>query len=190
MHGDSLCGRRSRSTVPELNEVGDVVLTDPAAMRALADPARLSLLDRLRRDGPGAMHAEAEEHLRALEEVGLVERDESGRWRAVGRGILFEIPDDPEAAAAARALSNVMLMQYAGLPGRWVAEDEPRLDLKWARSAGLFNARVRMTPAELRELQEALERLLEPLINREPPSGAAQVRVLSYFLPEPTAAPS
>jgi len=176
--------------VPELNAVGDVVLTEPAEMRALADPARLSLLDRLRREGSVAMDAEAEEHLRALEDVGLVERDENGRWRAVGRGVFFEIPEDPAGAAAARALSNVMLLQYAGLPGRWVDEDEPRLDLEWARSAGLFNARVRMTSDELRELQEALERLLAPLFDRDPPAGAAHVRVLSYFLPEPAAAPS
>ena len=38
--------------MPELNAVGDLVLTDPAAMEALADPARLELLDDLRRAGP------------------------------------------------------------------------------------------------------------------------------------------
>jgi DNA-binding transcriptional ArsR family regulator len=183
----SRCGRPSRSAVAELNAVGDVVLTEPAAMRALADPARLSLVDRLRRAGPATaseLGADAEEHLRALAEVGLVERDESGRWSAVGRGVFFEIPDDPEGEAAARALSNVMLMHYVDLPGRWVVESEPHLDVEWARAAGLFNARVRMTSDELRELQEALERLLEPLINRDPPPGAAPVRVLGYFLPE------
>jgi hypothetical protein len=34
-----------------VNAVGDLVLTDPAAMRALAEPGRLALLDRLRREG-------------------------------------------------------------------------------------------------------------------------------------------
>jgi DNA-binding transcriptional ArsR family regulator len=174
--------------VPELNAVGDVVLTEPATMLALAEPARLALLDRLRRAGPSTsadLGTDAEEHLRALEEVGLVERDESGRWRAVGRGVFFEIPDDPEGQAAARALSNAMLLHYVDLPIRWVAENEPHLDVEWARAAGLFNARLRMTQDELRELQEALEQLLEPLITREPPAGAAHVRVLAYFMPEP-----
>jgi hypothetical protein len=34
--------------MPRMNSVGDLVLTDPAALRALADPVRLALLDRLR----------------------------------------------------------------------------------------------------------------------------------------------
>jgi hypothetical protein len=80
-----------------------------------------------------------------------------------------------------------MLLRYVDLPRRWVAEDEPRLALDWARAAGLFNARVTLTPDELRGLQEGLERLLEPLLTREPadrPAEASQVRILGYFMPE------
>ena len=36
----------------EVNAVGDLVLADPESMRAIADPFRLALLDRLRRGGP------------------------------------------------------------------------------------------------------------------------------------------
>jgi hypothetical protein len=32
--------------MPRVNSVGDLVLTDPAAMRAFADPFRFALLDR------------------------------------------------------------------------------------------------------------------------------------------------
>ena len=42
---------------PRVNAVGDLELTDPAAMRALAEPTRLALFDRVRRrarDGAGA----------------------------------------------------------------------------------------------------------------------------------------
>jgi hypothetical protein len=126
-----------------------------------------------------------EEHLCELEASGLVTHGE--RWAAVGKGFVFEIPDEPEGQAAARQLSRVMLLQYVDLPRDWVAEDEPRLGLEWARAAGVLNAGVTMTPDELRDLQEGLERLLEPLLTREPaeaPAEASRVRLLAYFLPE------
>jgi DNA-binding transcriptional ArsR family regulator len=178
-----------------INPVGDLVLTDPQAMRALADPVRLTLVDRLRRAGQATaaelsqqVHADpaaVEAHLRELERFGFVAGDD-GRWRAFGKGVFFEIPDDPEGQAAARRLSNVMLLHYVDVPRRWVAEDEPGLDLDWARAAGLFNARVSVTADELRGIQEELERVLEPYLNRaagEVPAGAGPVRILSYFLP-------
>jgi DNA-binding transcriptional ArsR family regulator len=181
--------------MPELNAVGDLVLTNPQAMRALADPVRLALHDRLRRQGPAtaaelAPHVDAtepavEEHLRKLEASGLVTGGD--RWEAVGKGFVFEIPDEAEGQAAARELSRVMLLQYVDLPRRWVAEDEPRLALDWARAAGLFNARVTVTPDELRGLQEELEGFLEPFLTREladRPADASEVRILGYFLPE------
>ena len=179
--------------MPELSAVGDIMLTDPRAMRALADPVRLALHDHLRRHGPAtaaelashvaATEPEIEEHLRALEASGLATRGD--RWEAVGKGFVFEIPDEPEGQAAARELSRVMLLQYVDLPRRWVAEDEPRLELDWARAAGLFNARVTVTPDELRGLQEGLEQLLERFLTRDPaPADASRVRILAYFMPE------
>jgi DNA-binding transcriptional ArsR family regulator len=178
----------------QVNSVGDLVLTDPRAMRALADPVRLGLLDRLRREGPvtaaelsSSLQAGGiKGHLETLERFGLVTRQEN-RWSAVAKGFVFEIPDDPEGQAAARRLGNVMMLNYVDLPRRWVADDEPRLKLDWARAAGLFNARLTVTPEEVRDLQEGLERLIEPLITREAddvPDDAARVRVLAYFLPE------
>ena len=70
-------------SVPALNAVGDLVLTDhPEAMRVLAAPLSLSLHDELRRGGPataaelaGRIQADpdtTQERLRQLEAVGLV----------------------------------------------------------------------------------------------------------------------
>ena len=184
-----------------LNAVGDLVLSDPREWRALADPLRLTLFDLVRRQGPAtstalAQHtdedtASIDDHLRMLESVGLVE--EAGtdggevRWGAAVKGIYFEIPEDPEGQRAARDLSNVMLAKYAALPAAWVGEDEPNLELEWARAAGLFNARVDLTADELRRIQDELELLLEPFTTRasqEMPAGVATVRILAYFLPE------
>jgi DNA-binding Lrp family transcriptional regulator len=178
----------------EINAVGDLVLSDPAAMRALGDSDRLTLHDRLRRDGAStvaelaasldAKHADVQERLRILEAAGLVERD-GPRWSVVGKGIFVQIPDDPEGQEAARQLSNTMLLQYVDLPRRWVAESEPRLTLEWARAAGLFNARVTLTADELGELQERLEELLAPYLTRDVvPEAADDVRILAYFMPQ------
>ncbi len=181
----------------KFNAVGDVVLEDPLAMLALADPARLSLHAVLRRHGPATVDELATllgddpravaAHLEALEEPGLVER--SGQtWTVVGKGIFFEIPDDPEGQSAGRRLSNAMLLQYADLPRRWVTDDEAQLPLEWARAVGLFNARLLVTPDELQQIQEALEALLEGYLTRQPsaaPAGAAHARLLAYFMPEP-----
>ena len=175
-------------SAPRVNAVGDLVLTDAEAMQALAEPGRLALLDRVRREGPvNAAELSAEGlQLEELERFGFVRRID-GAWEAVAKGFVFEIPDQPEGQAAARRLSGVMMASYADLPERWVAEDEPRLELDWARAAGLFNARVTVSADELRGLQDSLERLVEPYITREPdgvPAGARPARILAYFLPQ------
>lgn len=182
---------------PLVNSVGDLMITDLEAMRALADPFRLALLDRLRREGP-ATAAELSSslqqagpgvrtHLRELETFGLVSQA-GERWQAVAKGFVFEIPEDGEGQAAARRLSTVMMLGHADLTRRWVEDSEPRLELEWVRAAGLFNARTSVTPDELRRIQEGLEHLLEPFLSREAedaPAEARQVRILSYFMPEP-----
>jgi hypothetical protein len=184
-----------------LNAVGDLVLSGAHELRTLADPVRLTLFDLVRRLGTPtttalAQHADEDptstvDHLRALESIGLVDQagtdDGELRWEAAVKGIYFEIPDDPEGQRAGRDLSNVMLAKYAALPAAWIGEQEPKLELEWARAAGLFNARIDLTADELRGLQDELEQLLEPFTNRaseKMPVGAAKVRILAYFLPE------
>jgi predicted transcriptional regulator len=194
---------RRRFGMPDVNAVGDLVLTDdPDAMRVLAAPLSLQIHDELRHGGPASADELAtriqastdatRERLQQLQAVGLV--TSSGpradgtqrRWQACGTGFVFEIPDDPDGGAAARELSNAMVLYYVDLPRRWVTEDAPQLELSWARAAGLLNAGVTLTPDELRALQNGLEQLLEPFVNRDTdhlPADARRVRILSYFLP-------
>jgi hypothetical protein len=166
-----------------LNDVGDLIVEEPDALRAIADPYRLELIDRVRRGDP--VEAGDLPHLEALERLGFVAKD-GDRWSAVGKGIYFEIPEELAGQAAARELTKVMLLREAGRPRRWVDEAEPKLTLDWARAAGMFNARVRLTSDELRDVQEELERVLAPYTTRaEAPGDTVPVRVLAYFLPEP-----
>jgi predicted transcriptional regulator len=184
-----------------LNAVGDLVLSEPGELDVLADALRLTLFDLVRRYGPVTTAALAERSaedvsvvdrsLRALASYGLVD-EAAGQWTTDAKGIYFEIPAEPDAQRAARALSNVMLAQYASLPAAWVRDEEPQLGLEWARAAGLFNARVDLTPDELRGLQESLESLLEPFTTRshaDVPTEATTVRILAYFLPQPSRPP-
>jgi predicted ArsR family transcriptional regulator len=182
-------------TQVEVNDVGDMVLTEAAAMRALADPVRLALMDRLTRHGTATV-AELAAHVgieaepahtqvEQLAEVGLVVPDGDG-WRALGRGIFFEVPESgpEEVQIAARELANAMLLSYEKTPRDWVENTEPQLGLDWARSAGLFNAGLSVTADELNTIQADLEILLKPYLNRtEAPADSRRVRILAYFLP-------
>ena len=180
---------------PQVNEYGDVVLTEAAALRVMAEPGRLELFETLSRQGPltagvlaDLLGTDPPETLGRLNELaghGLV-IDSGGTWSTVARGVFFEIPDDPETADAARALSNVMLGRNVDLPRRWIADDEPRLDLDWARASGMLNAGFSATADELRAIQDQLEQVLAPYTGRaesDLPAGARRVRVLTYFLP-------
>ncbi len=171
---------------PQVNEVGDVVLDDARQLRALADQVALAAFTWLQRHGPAtagqvateldSVEEEVRSRLEELEAAGLAQRDQD-LWRCPGRGLFLQLPeDDPEAAAAARTLSSVMLLAVEHLPREWVATTEPLLDDAWAGSAGLFNAGVTLTAAELDDVQVELERVLMPYLNRaadDVPAGSA-----------------
>ncbi len=191
--------------------MGDFEVTDPQAMRALAHPVRLAVLSHLQRHGPStatrlAAHVDASPsvtswHLRHLSTFGLVAdspdpeggTDKRQRWwRAVARGIRLEMPASPEGRAAARLLRMQMMAQALAHPQRWLAEVEPELDEDWSRLAGSGSTGLRLTPAEARKLEEAIEALLVPYVRRideAVPAEAREVRVVRFFLPEPPARP-
>src|SRR3954466_4780302 len=103
----------------------DVRLEAPGAIRALAHPARLTIVDELYQGvertaselaeltglSPSAMSY----HLRALERWGVVERGDGRRdgrqrpWRACGRSLSFVT--DEESAAAADVIAAGYLQQ-------------------------------------------------------------------------------
>lgn len=191
------------------NPLGDLTITDPKTMRALAHPARLAILDLLRRHGPasasdlapgvGASASLVSWHLRHLAGFGLVRDSEPGadrryrRWEAVARGFRFEVPEDPddvEGRSAARLLSQQMFLRAEEVPARWVAEVEPGLDPGWRRLAGVSNTRVVVDADELAAIEDAFERVLAPYATRsaaDRPSGSRGVRLMRYVLPEGSA---
>jgi DNA-binding transcriptional ArsR family regulator len=190
------------------NRYGDFEITDPQALRALAHPVRLAILERLQRHGPatatllsshvGATPSVVSWHLRHLASYGLVKDWDGGRskrerwWQAAAKGFRFNLPDDAEGQRAARQLQGEMIAQYAEVPQQWLLHDEPRLGLRWRRLAGMANTRIVVTVEELRRLENDLERLLAPYVrrkNKKSPPGARSVRVLRYVMPEPDPEP-
>ncbi len=179
----------------EVNEVGDVVVTEAAMMLALADQDRLALLTRLQRHGPagipdlaaelGVSEGVLGEQLELLAGVGLVHDGPDG-WVAEGRGIFFDIPTDPEALDAARQLYAVMLLGSEDIPRRWADETVPQLELEWFQASGVFNAGVVLSPQELQDIQVKIEELMTPYTSRtaqDAPADGRRVRMLCYFLP-------
>ena len=103
-------------------------ITDPKAMRAMAHPIRLALLEALTDAGTltateagelvGESPANASFHLRQLAKYGFVEEAEGGTgrkrpWKLVHLGMSFtDVHDDPETATAARGLDRVLRDRY------------------------------------------------------------------------------
>ncbi|WP_329225575.1 helix-turn-helix domain-containing protein [Streptomyces sp. NBC_01460] len=188
------------------NRLGDIEIKDPQAMRALAHPVRLAILDRLLRHGPatatelapdvGATPSVTSWHLRHLAGFGLVRDSEPGpdrrrrRWEAAARGYRFETPQDEgdeEGRSAARLLSRQMFLRHGDLPSRWAAEVEPGLDPEWAGRAGLASTRVVVSADELAAIEDEIERVLAPYVTRDPaerPAGGRGVQLMRYALPE------
>jgi DNA-binding transcriptional ArsR family regulator len=185
------------------NPLGDLELTDPRAMRALAHPVRLAILEQLQRHGPatatqlaptvGATPSVTSWHLRHLAGFGLVRDSDAGNdhrqrwWEAAARGFRFEASGDEESQSAARVLSHQMFRQYGDLPHQWITEVEPHLDPDWRRLGGLANTRVVLSPAELEAVEKAIEQVLAPYVTRNPadrPTDGRGVRLMRYTLPE------
>ncbi|MEV6479801.1 helix-turn-helix domain-containing protein [Streptomyces sp. NPDC051576] len=185
------------------NRFGDMEISDPKAMRALAHPVRLAILERLQRHGAatasrlsphvGATPSVTSWHLRHLAGYGLVRDAEGGtdrrerRWEAVARGFRVGIPQDEEGRSAALVLAGEMFARNAELPLRWLTETAPELEPEWAGLAGADNTRIVVTADELASLKDALEELIAPYVLRKQdrrPQDGRDVRLLTYVLPE------
>jgi DNA-binding transcriptional ArsR family regulator len=181
------------------NPLGDIPITDPQAMRALAHPVRLAVLMHLQRNGPatatilsphvGATPSVTSWHLRHLATFGLVidapadevPGDRRQRWwKAVAKGFRFDPSDDPAAQMLAHQLYAMSREQV----DQWLTETAPLLSAEWLAVSGLSNTTVRLTTDELSTLAERIDELLAPFVHRAgAPVEARQVRILRHYLP-------
>ncbi|AEK43494.1 ArsR family transcriptional regulator [Amycolatopsis mediterranei S699] len=170
-------------------------IEDVELLRALAHPLRSALLNHLTAVGPrtasecaeavGSTASNCSWHLRQLAQFGLVERTEGedGRerpWRARQVGLeLGELADDPARRAAQLGVVGATLSHEQELTQRYL-DSLDDLDPAWRAATGLNTYALRITPAELTQLTEAIDALVRPFvgaIRTDAPAGARSVHV-------------
>lgn len=174
--------------LPARTRVRDVEL-----MRALAHPLRAALLNYLMAVGPrtasecaSAVDSTASNcswHLRQLGNWGLVERVEAtdGRerpWRAPLVGLDFgDLDGDLDVRAAQLAAAGTNLGADRELTERFV-DTAGRLEPEWQRAATVNTYSLRLSPAELTELNAAIDALVRPYVTTIRTDAPADARTV------------
>jgi Helix-turn-helix domain len=181
-------------------------LSDPKALRAYAHPVRMKLIVALRTRGAltatqagrllGESSGTCSFHLRQLAKYGLVEETGGGTgrekpWRATTTSTSWdELPETPEASAAASLLSETVAQWYFAELMRWL-EVRSGEDEKWQRAAFIGDRFLWVTADELdqvgRELLAVTDRYFERQIKPElRPKGARLATYLHLGFPNVT----
>jgi DNA-binding transcriptional ArsR family regulator len=178
-------------------------ITDPHALRALAHPLRLRLLEELAIAGPltatelaekvGESPANCSWHLRQLAKFGYIEEAPGGTgrqrpWRMILRSHTWGDPtDDAELTQAGDAAVDIVMdHEYQSLRDyrAWRARESPL----WHAAAGSTQAITWCTAEELDALNKAIGDLVTPYLARlaDPgsrPDGARLIRLVSWGIP-------
>jgi hypothetical protein len=179
-------------------------LTDPLAMRALAHPVRVALIELLAvvdtltatqaSELLGESPANCAFHLRTLAKYGFVEEAGGGRgrerpWRAADRHIsISTTQDDPRAAAAAGVLGRTWLDLWIERARQLFGSDTTLPG--WEHASGWSRTAVFLTPKETLDLRDQMRHLLEKYESRKSnpalrPPGALPVEWTVFNAPVP-----
>jgi len=173
-------------------------ITDPKAMRAMAHPARIEIMEHLTTTGAvvtatemagvvGLSPSATSYHLRELAKLGLVEQAPSRGdarervWRSTSSGWNVDpIEDGPEVREAEQVLVDVYLTRDFARMKEWIA-GQHREPKAWRDAVVLSGHMLLLTAEELTQLNAAVRELLEPYSRREriasAPEGARSVAV-------------
>jgi DNA-binding transcriptional ArsR family regulator len=178
-------------------------LTDPRAMRAMAHPVRLALMEALHDAGTLTATEAAERvgespsncsfHLRQLGKYGFVEEAPGGTgrqrpWRAVHTGMRFtDVQEDAETALAATTLANIVRERWFERARQGLA-DRPALPEEWRRVTGMDQFILYVTPEEMKAFNEEVlalfnrfrERIADPA---KRPEGSRPIEHVSFYYP-------
>lgn len=182
------------------NQTGDLDdVDDLRAVRALAHPLRLELLDLLRFEGPstatrlaqrlGESSGATSYHLRLLAHYGYIEAASGGggkreRWWQY-RERMTRVSGGRADDMGGRRLLAELLSREAYALDRFLAE-RSRL-ASWDEAAFLLTRAHRLTAAELTEFRRGVEDLLSHLRRADAeraPADALPVRILAFGFPQ------
>jgi hypothetical protein len=179
-------------------------ITDPLAMRALAHPARIAILQHLVLDGPatatecaqvaGLSPSACSYHLRALARYGFVGEDPAsaadGRhrpWRASVVAISFgEDPDQPDAVQAAGRLLAASMQARIGEVRAQYLERESDYAPEWRDASGMRQDVLHVTAQELAAVRAEFAALLSGYRRLNPadrPPGTRRVHAVLEMVP-------
>jgi DNA-binding transcriptional ArsR family regulator len=179
-------------------------ITDARAMRALAHPLRVALLEAVRRDGEitatraaellGESPGNMSWHLQTLAKYGFVEEAGKGRgrsrpWRATSDSRSFETGmTDPEIATAGEALERTFLERtYEQLREWW--SRRMTYPVKWRRAAFMTDSIRYLTAEELAAVMDEVDAIYSRYAERDDrgkrPPGALPVHLYAHGHPLP-----
>jgi DNA-binding transcriptional ArsR family regulator len=188
--------------VPSEPDDEPVRLTDARAIRALAHPARLAVIDALRNQGRTLTATEAAEvaglspsamsyHLRALAKWGIVREAESDdasdgrerRWQRAGAGFQFDPPAHGAEAATAFIASHYLDETRAQL-SHYLTNQARENDF-WRENAVMSYREAWLTEEQALEVGKLAGELLEAKASRDDnrPPGARRVRMTFLMFP-------
>lgn len=184
-------------------------ISDPKAIRALAHPLRLDLLELLGAGGPataaqcgrvlGVSQASCSFHLRQLAKYGLVEDAGAGsdrrerRWRTPDERLTVRIADSSDVVVRRQVERLVVerevqaILDYSQRPDGASPE--------WQHKAGITTAMAVVSPEEAADIKEKWIALLAPYLARtqasgpESPPGQRPVRYFMAATPLPDPSP-
>jgi predicted ArsR family transcriptional regulator len=182
----------------------DQLITDPRAMRALAHPLRVALLEAIRRDGEITASRAAELfdehpgnmswHLQTLAKYGFVEETGGGRgrsrpWKLTSERQRFDSDfSDLETAAASEALERTFMERSYERMREWWSQRRS-YPAKWRRAAFMSNTITYLTAEELSALSEELVAVFGRYLERDDkerrPAGALPVHLFAHGHPLP-----
>ncbi len=178
-----------------------IVLTDPRAIKALAHPARLVVMEELFSGreltatecaeiaglSPSAMSY----HLRALQKWGIVKRADAstdGRerpWRAAGTGLRLESQSVRLSGVAEATVAGALLDRVRRDVLDWLAGEE-HIEGRWRDLVDVNIGLSWMTEDEGEEFARAFNEFKDkhmPEPRRERPEGARRVRMAFVVVP-------
>jgi DNA-binding transcriptional ArsR family regulator len=180
-----------------------MMLTDPKAMRAMAHPVRMALLELLKVSGTltatqasevlGESPANCAFHLRTLAKYGFVEETGGGKgrerpWRTVPTAITLESGDltDPKAKTAADALSRALEERWLQRARRGMRAADT-MPPPWQGRAHSSQSLAFLTSEELtqvvREVYAVVERFRRLHGPDDRPEGTLPVEMLFFGYP-------
>lgn len=183
------------------------VRPDLDQLKAMAHPVRLTMLGKLRVDGPATASSLAAQlglnsgatsyHLRQLADAGLVVEDtERGNkrdrwWKAAHEATVTEPSraDDVEERAVLGAYHSVVAHQ-AAVQIEQAAAEAPELPQEWADVVGASDYNVYLTPEQVHRVKDAVHAVLAEVAETsrdadDAPEGAAAVVFQFHTFPRP-----